>query len=166
MTALHFCIVCHSTYNLFFWHPIFIYTHRALLWKHPCPPCLLCCYSSQPSQNSIFFQPPLCSSLVSVTHNFSSGNHNSICLSFPAFMFLPSLLCSLSEEGMGWGGSGEGLPDFSESCESVVGKSQLWQPRKSGCCYDLYDMRVARWLDISCCLRWFVCLVFTLHGQW
>ncbi len=36
---------------------IYPYTHRALLWKHPCkylPPCLLCCYSSHPRIVSFF----------------------------------------------------------------------------------------------------------------
>lgn len=70
---------------------IYAYTHRALLWKHPCkhlsPSCLLCFYSSHP--RIVFFCPSLPRVCDSQT---CSGNHNSVFLlsAFPfTFVSLP-----------------------------------------------------------------------------
>lgn len=63
--------VPHYVTNCFAACDIYPYTHRALLWKHPCkylPPfCLLCCHGSHPRIVSLFFS--LRPSLVFMTHN-------------------------------------------------------------------------------------------------
>lgn len=55
----------------------------------PAPFCLLCCHGSHPRIVSLFFSlsvPPSCSWLTT-----RSGNHNSVCLSFPFFPLHSSL---------------------------------------------------------------------------